>query len=104
MTLEPSLLVGGDAAVSRPERALHPDQSALHRFGYELRRWRKLRGLSQGRLGEHALVSGALIQRIEVGERNPSRDLAERCDAALDANGAIMEAWAEFAADAQEAA
>lgn len=89
--------------MSRPERALHPDQSALHRFGYELRRWRKLRGLSQGSLGKHALVSGALIQRVEVGERIPSRDLASRCDAALGADGAILDAWAGIEADAQNA-
>lgn len=90
--------------MSRPERALHPDQSALHRFGYELRRWRKLRGLSQSRLGEHAHVSGALIQRIEVGERSPSHDLARRCDAALDADGAILDAWAGIEAEVQKAA
>jgi tetratricopeptide (TPR) repeat protein len=79
--------------MSRPERTLDPGRSALDRFGYELRRWRKMRGLSQDRLGPLVHVSGDLIQRIEVGARRPSRDLAERCDAALRADGALVLAW-----------
>ncbi len=79
--------------MSRPERQLEPHRSALDRFGFELRRLRKARGLSQGRLGLLVHVSGDLIQRIEVGARRPSRDLAEHCDAALRANGMLIASW-----------
>jgi hypothetical protein len=38
-----------------------------------------------------------MLQLIEVAEREPSYDLAQRCETALDAGGEIMEAWREFA-------
>ncbi len=68
----------------------------MHRFGYELRKWRKARGLSQERAGALVHVSGALLQRIEIGERRPLRDLAIRCDETLNAGGALVEAWDAF--------
>jgi transcriptional regulator with XRE-family HTH domain len=83
--------------MGRPERTLHPERSALDRFGYVLRKWRKRRGLSLARLGAHALVSRGMIQLIEVAEREPSYDVAQRCEAALEAGGEIMEAWRQFA-------
>jgi len=86
--------------MSRPERRLDPSRSALDRFGYDLRRWRKMRGLSQDRLGLLVHVSGDLIQRIEVGARRPSRDLAQRCDDALRSEGALLEAWEALRSDA----
>jgi len=75
----------------------------LDRFGFELRHWRKNRGLSQDRLGSLIHVSGDLIQRVEVGERRPSRHLASRCDEALDAGGALLQAWEEFDAESRRA-
>lgn len=71
----------------------------MHRFGYELRKWRKARGLSQDRLGALVLASGDLLYRIEIGERRPSRDLAARCDEALQANGELLAAWDDYAAE-----
>jgi hypothetical protein len=38
-----------------------------------------------------------MLQLIEVAEREPSYDLAQRCEDALDAGGEIMEAWRDFA-------
>ncbi|HEY5986704.1 MAG TPA: helix-turn-helix transcriptional regulator [Streptosporangiaceae bacterium] len=83
--------------MGRPERTLEPERSALDRFGYVLRKWRKRRGLSLARLGVHAHVSGGMIQLIEVAERAPTYDLARRCEAALDAGGEILRAWRDFA-------
>lgn len=82
--------------MSRPERDLYPDRSALDRFGYELRRWRKARGLSQDRLGTLVHVSGDLIYRIELGQRRPARDLAHRCDQALDTGEALLRLWTRW--------
>jgi len=79
--------------MSRPERELYPDRSALHRFGYELRTRRKTRGLSQDRLGAAVHVSGDLVGRIEIGDRRPARDFAERCDRILDAGGDLVRLW-----------
>jgi transcriptional regulator with XRE-family HTH domain len=83
--------------MGRPERILHPERSPLDRFGYVLRKWRKRRGLSLARLGTHAHVSKGMIQLIEVADREPSYDFAQRCEAALDAGGEIIGAWREFA-------
>jgi transcriptional regulator with XRE-family HTH domain/tetratricopeptide (TPR) repeat protein len=88
--------------VSKPERPLIPDRSPLDRFGYELRTWRKRRGLSQERVGALVHVSGALLHRIEIGERRPSLDLATRCDAVLGADGALVRAWEHFSAAAAQ--
>jgi len=79
--------------LSRPERELHPNRSALDRFGYELRSWRKERGLSQARLGAAVHVSGDLIYKIELAERRAGRDLAARCDRVLEAFGALVRLW-----------
>jgi transcriptional regulator with XRE-family HTH domain len=89
--------------VSRAERALDPDRSAQHRFGSELRRWRKTRGLSQDRLGSLVHVSGDLIYRVELAERRPARDLAERCDQVLETGGALAVLWDAAAAESAAA-
>lgn len=79
--------------MSRPELELTPNRSALHRFGYELRSWRKARHLSQDRLGKQVHVSGDTVGLIETAKRRPSRDFAERCDRALDTMGALTRQW-----------
>lgn len=89
--------------VSRPERRLQPGRSAVHRFGYELRKWRKARGLSQDKLGTLTHVSGDLIYRIELGDRRPARDLVERCEHALGVGGALLECWEAIAVEASTA-
>jgi transcriptional regulator with XRE-family HTH domain len=89
--------------MSRPERELRPGRSVLDRFGYELRTWRKARGLSQDRLGSLVHVSGDLIYRIELGQRRPSRDLAHRCDQVLNTGEALQRRWDEMAAEPQQA-
>src|SRR6202046_5303621 len=84
---------GGGAVMSRTERVLHPERSALDKFGYELRRRRKARGLSQDALGALVHVSGDAVYRIEIADRRPSRRFAELCDTVLHADGALIELW-----------
>ncbi|MBN1173028.1 MAG: helix-turn-helix domain-containing protein [Micromonosporaceae bacterium] len=74
-------------------RPLSPHQSLRHFFGAELRTWRERRGLSQAALGALVLHSGAEIGKIEKAERWPSKDLAARCDEALEAAGALLRLW-----------
>lgn len=85
--------------MSRPERMLNPDRSALDRFGYELRKWRKEQRLSQDRLGALVHVSGDLIYRIELGDRHPSRDFAIRCDQALKTRDVLARLWDDVDAE-----
>jgi transcriptional regulator with XRE-family HTH domain len=83
--------------MSQAERALRPDGSALERFGYELRRLRKSAGVSQAGLGVLVHVSADLIQKIEIGQRRPSLELARDCDSALGGEGALVTAWQRLA-------
>ncbi len=74
-------------------RELTPLASALDFFGAQLRHWRTLRTLSQVALGQRTHDSGALISKIEKGERFPSRALTRRLDTALDTGGALEQLW-----------
>jgi transcriptional regulator with XRE-family HTH domain len=71
-------------------KPLTPQASALHRFGAELRQWRLRRDLSQDALGLRVHASGDLVAKIEKAQRWPAAGFAERCDAVLQANGAIV--------------
>ncbi|MET8050651.1 helix-turn-helix transcriptional regulator [Streptosporangium sp. NPDC005286] len=62
-------------------------------FGAELRRRRKMAGLSQDQLAEITQFSQSLIGFIERGERTPSRNFAQRCDDALEAKGELVHLW-----------
>jgi len=66
-------------------RELDPGASPLAFFGAELRRARAAAGLSQEQLGQRMGYSGALVGKVETGDRAPSRDFAKRCDQALPA-------------------
>ena len=61
-------------------RELDPGASTLAFFGAELRRHRIAAGLSQDDLGRAINFSGALVGRVEMAERMPSQDFADRCD------------------------
>ncbi|MGH3721835.1 MAG: helix-turn-helix domain-containing protein [Pseudonocardiaceae bacterium] len=80
-------------------RELTPLESVLHFFGAQLRYWRTLRGLSQVALGRRTHDSGALIGKIEKGERSPSLALARRLDTALDTGGALERLWPQLERD-----
>ncbi len=74
-------------------RELTPLESALHFFGAQLRHWRTMRKLSQAALGRRTHDSGALIGKIEKGERFPSLALTRRLDTALETGGALEQLW-----------
>lgn len=70
--------------------------SPLERFGAALRLWRDNRGLSQAGLARVVLVHRDLIAKIERGRRWPTYDLVLRCEATLDAGGALARLWPEI--------
>ncbi|HEV2638159.1 MAG TPA: helix-turn-helix transcriptional regulator [Actinocrinis sp.] len=74
-------------------RELDPSSSVAAYFGSELRRYRTAADLSQGRLGEIINYTGALVGLVETAKRTPSRDFAERCDDALNTDGALGRLW-----------
>ncbi|MFJ9460585.1 helix-turn-helix domain-containing protein [Kitasatospora sp. NPDC101447] len=73
----------------RPLKPLDPTRSAAHWFGAELQYWRKLRGLSQDRLGQLVHLSGDLISKIERAERPCKLHHAQALDVVLDTGGVL---------------
>jgi hypothetical protein len=74
-------------------RALDPGASAAACLGALLRRLRTLRGLSQAGLGRLAGYDGSYVGAVERATVRPSRDLVERCDHALGADGVLLALW-----------
>jgi transcriptional regulator with XRE-family HTH domain len=70
-------------------RELDPSASPLDYFGSELRRLREAVGLKQGELGDVIFCTGSLIGQVETAHKVPTRDFAERVDAALLTGGAF---------------
>ncbi|MFF1677472.1 helix-turn-helix domain-containing protein [Streptomyces sp. NPDC058256] len=70
-------------------RELDPSASPLDYFGSELRRQREAAGLRQGQLGDVIFCTGSLIGQVETAHKVPTRDFAERVDAALMTDGAF---------------
>jgi transcriptional regulator with XRE-family HTH domain len=69
-------------------RELDPSAGPLEFFGGELRRARVATKLSQEQLGQRIGYSGALVGKVEMGERAPAAEFAEGCDQAFpEANG-----------------
>jgi transcriptional regulator with XRE-family HTH domain len=59
-------------------------------FGEELRRCRLDAGLSLTALSAAVHYSKAQLSKVERGIKAPSRDLVRLCDAALQADGALI--------------
>ncbi|MCT9075051.1 helix-turn-helix domain-containing protein [Streptomyces fulvoviolaceus] len=70
-------------------RVLDPSASPLDYFGSELRRLREAAGLKQGQLGDIIFCTASLIGQVETAHKVPTREFAERIDAALMTDGAF---------------
>ncbi|TXS41564.1 XRE family transcriptional regulator [Streptomyces sp. uw30] len=68
-------------------RQLDPTASPLDYFGYELRRKREEAGLTLKQFGSVLFCTGSLIGQVETTLKVPTRDFAERVDAALVTDG-----------------
>lgn len=67
----------------------------METFGQILRRHREGRGLSLRKLGELTTFGFTYLSQVERGERRPTEKVARLCDKALEAGGAIVEAYIE---------
>ncbi|GAA3119170.1 helix-turn-helix domain-containing protein [Streptosporangium carneum] len=76
-----------------PSRKPEGAPSPLTFFATELRRRREQIGWSQGQLGRQITYSIGLISMIETAQRTPSLDFVQRCDQALNAEGALTRIW-----------
>jgi transcriptional regulator with XRE-family HTH domain len=71
-------------------RELDSSAGPLEFFGAELRRARAGAGLSQDQLGQRLGYSGALVGKVEMGERAPSQGFAQGCDQAFPEAGGLF--------------
>jgi transcriptional regulator with XRE-family HTH domain len=76
-------------------RAPTPDPSpaAAACLGALLRRLRSLSGLTQAGLGRRTGYHGSYIGAVERAAVRPSRELVERCDQVLAADGVLLMLW-----------
>ncbi len=77
--------------------------TARELFAAELRRLRLRHEISQEQLAALVVHSRALIAAVELGERWPPRDLANRCDEALHGAGMLRRLWPLVDAERQAA-
>ncbi|MEV7005532.1 helix-turn-helix transcriptional regulator [Streptosporangium sp. NPDC051022] len=75
-------------AVPGPKE-LDPALSPSAYFGYELRKYRTAAGLSQTALASRIGYSYGLVSMTETGKRPPTDDFVNRCDEALELEGAL---------------
>jgi transcriptional regulator with XRE-family HTH domain len=80
----------GSGAVVPLVRELDPTAGPLQFFGAELHRARAASGLSQDQLGQRLGYSGALVGKVEMGDRAPSQDFAQGCDQAFPQSGGLF--------------
>ncbi|HYS41668.1 MAG TPA: helix-turn-helix transcriptional regulator, partial [Pseudonocardiaceae bacterium] len=65
--------------------------SEQHRtFGVELRRIREEAGLSLSTLSKAVHYTKGYLSKVETSDKPPSPELARLCDAALNADGALL--------------
>jgi transcriptional regulator with XRE-family HTH domain len=76
-------------------KALTPERSAAHRWGWELRARRDRAGLSLARLGSLASYDRSYLARLERGEQFASENAARACDRVLGAGGDLFGLWQE---------
>ncbi|MER7924207.1 MULTISPECIES: helix-turn-helix transcriptional regulator [unclassified Streptomyces] len=70
-------------------RQLDPSASPLDYFGYECRRLREAASLTLEGLGKILYCTGSLIGQIETAQKVPTRNFAERLDAAFLTDGSF---------------
>lgn len=70
-------------------RQLDPSASPLDYFGYECRRLREAASLTLEGLGKILFCTGSLIGQIETAQKVPTRNFAERLDAAFMTDGSF---------------
>lgn len=79
--------------MGQQRRELTPERSPMHLWGAELRAWRDSRGLSLTQLGSLVRYDPSHLSRFERGERWAPEGVAQACDAALQAEGALFRLW-----------
>jgi len=72
---------------------LDPTVTAAACLGALLRRLRSFNGLTQAGLGRRTGYHGSYIGAVERSAVRPSRELVERCDEALQADGVLLMLW-----------
>ncbi|GAA4897993.1 helix-turn-helix protein [Stackebrandtia albiflava] len=73
---------------TQPPGAAHRDAAAA-RFGARLKHWRRARRRTQAQLARDLDVDGSYISKLESARRQPTLDIASRCDSLLETGGEL---------------
>ncbi|WP_407649638.1 helix-turn-helix domain-containing protein [Goodfellowiella coeruleoviolacea] len=65
--------------------------STSNAFGLRMRALREAKGMSLNAFAEAIHYSKGYVSRVETGRQKPSPGFARQCDAALDAEGGLLE-------------
>lgn len=79
--------------MGRERRVLTPGRSPAHRWGAALRSRRDELGLSLAELGRLARYDPSYLARLERGDQFATLAVAQACDHALSAEGALASLW-----------
>ncbi|WP_329137350.1 DUF5753 domain-containing protein [Streptomyces sp. NBC_00670] len=79
--------------MTQPSRDLEPAHSARDLYGVELRRQRRLLGLSLDRMSDIVNYSKTHLHGVETGERLPLPPLSEKLDVAFGTDGLFQGLW-----------
>jgi transcriptional regulator with XRE-family HTH domain len=74
----------------RPPNPVDPGASHAARLGAEIRAWRLARDLTLQQLGDLAGYTPQYVSEIERAKALPTRPFVAACDAALEADGALL--------------
>ncbi|MFF7632355.1 Scr1 family TA system antitoxin-like transcriptional regulator [Kitasatospora sp. NPDC008050] len=74
-------------------KELDPTASVAAYLGAQIRKRREARGLTQKQLGQLVFVSHNRIAQIELATDPPGWEMIKLLDAALDANGELIDLW-----------
>ncbi|MFC6079777.1 helix-turn-helix domain-containing protein [Sphaerisporangium aureirubrum] len=67
-----------------------PPETPAAQFGQQVRKYRRRHGLSQEALAAKLRISQGHLSKIELGTRNPQREIAENLDVVLNLDGHFL--------------
>ncbi|MBT2384471.1 helix-turn-helix transcriptional regulator [Streptomyces sp. ISL-11] len=76
-----------------PPKELDPSTSLAALYGVKLRKLRLRAGWTQRELGDKIPIAHNRIAQFELGKESPPKDISERLDAVLGADGDLTDLW-----------
>jgi transcriptional regulator with XRE-family HTH domain len=89
--------MGGDGRATMPApKELHPTSSLPELYGAKMRKLRLRARWTQRELGDQVPIAHSRIAQFELGKESPPKDIADKLDALLGADGDLCDLWAHI--------